>query len=233
MLQIKNLKSGYEKLEVLKNINLSVGNKEIVSIIGPNGSGKSTFLKSVFNLCDVYEGDILFDNKNIRRLPTYKLISKGISYVPQGRQIFSNLSVRENLEMGGFVINNKEIVEKRLKKIFQQFPFLEKKQNDYAFNLSGGQQQILAIARALMQNPKFILLDEPSLGLSPKAIKDIFAIIKKINNNGVSIILVEQNVKYALNISNRVYVLENGKVAFSGVSDELKKTKLKEIYFGE
>lgn len=186
MLKITNLKSGYNKMQVLKGIDFEVGEREIVAIIGPNGAGKSTLLKSIFNLCEIYDGKIEFSikskSKSINKrekshidpltslqsyqligLPTYQLISLGISYVPQGRQVFTNLTVMENLEMGGFIFENNKMLEKNINNVFEKWPFLKEKQNDYAFTLSGGQQQMLAIARALVQNPKFLLLDEPSL----------------------------------------------------------------------
>lgn len=233
MLKITNLKAGYDGMEILHGINLEVNPGEIVSIIGPNGSGKSTSLKSIFNLCKIYSGKIMFKDKEITRLPTHELIYEGVSYVPQGRQVFSDLTVRENLEMGAFVFNGKDLVEKNIEEVFKKFPFLKEKQNQYAFSLSGGQQQVLAIARALMQNPSLLLLDEPSLGLAPKTMKEIFEIIKKINKEGISIMLVEQNAKQAVKISDRTYVLENGKIALEGGKEILKNKKIKEIYFDE
>lgn len=232
MLKITNLKSGYDTIEVLKGIDFKINEKEIIAIIGPNGAGKSTLLKSIFNLCKVYSGEIKFQDKVISKLPTHKLIYQGISYVPQGRQVFNNLTVRENLEMGGFIFKNKKIVEKNIINIFNKFPFLKEKQNDYAFTLSGGQQQILAIARGLMQNPKLLLLDEPSLGLSPKIMKEIFKKIIEINSEGVAIIIVEQNAKQAVGIADRTYVLEDGQVALTGGREILKDEKIKNIYFG-
>jgi branched-chain amino acid transport system ATP-binding protein len=232
MLEITNLKSGYNKLEILKGVDFRVEEKEIVAIIGPNGAGKSTLLKSIFNLCDIFGGKILFNDKNITKCPTHQLIYQGISYVPQGRQVFDDLTVKENLEMALFIFKNKKIIEKRINNIFKRFPFLEDKQNDYAFTLSGGQQQILAIARALIQNPKLLLLDEPSLGLSPKMMKEIFEKIVEINKDGVAIIIVEQNAKQAVDIADRTYVLEDGKVALTGNKEILKNKKIKDIYFG-
>ena len=233
MLQIKDLKSGYDGMEVLKEVNIKINPKEIVSIIGPNGSGKSTLLKSIFNLCEIYSGKILFRDKNVTKLPTHRLVYEGISYVPQGRQIFSDLTVRENLEMGAFIFNDKEFVESKIQELFSKFPFLKEKQNNYAFTLSGGQQQILAISRALMQNPSLLLLDEPSLGLSPKSMKEIFKIIKKINKEEVSIVIVEQNAKQAIKISDKTYILENGKVVLEGGKGILKDERIRQIYFGE
>jgi branched-chain amino acid transport system ATP-binding protein len=232
MLKIKNLKAGYGEQEILHGINLKVKPEEIVAIIGPNGSGKSTFLKSIFNLCDVFSGKIIFKDKNITRMPTHELIYEGISYVPQGRQVFNDLTVKENLEMGAFIMENHELIKRNIKDVFEKFPFLKERQNDYAFTLSGGQQQMLAIARALMQNPELLLLDEPSLGLSPKMTKEVFDKIKEINKEGISIILVEQNAKKAVEIAHRTYVFEDGRVALSGGKEILKNKKIKNIYFG-
>jgi len=232
MLKIQNLKAGYDGMEILHDVSLNIKPNEIVAIIGPNGSGKSTSLKSIFNLCSIYSGKITFKDKNVTKLPTHKLIYEGISYVPQGRQVFSDLTVRENLEMGAFVFKDKSLVEKNVQDIFSKFPFLREKQNEYAFALSGGQQQILAISRALMQNPSLLLLDEPSLGLSPKNMKEIFEIIKKINKEGISVMLVEQNAKQAVEVADRTYILENGKIALQGGKEILRNRKIKEIYFG-
>ncbi len=232
MLKIRGLKAGYNNIEVLHEIDFKANPSEIIAIIGPNGAGKSTLLKSIFNLCEVYSGKINFKNKDITKLQTPNLIYEGISYVPQGRQVFSDLTVKENLEMGAFIIKNKELVERNLKVIFDKFPFLKNKQNDYAFTLSGGQQQILAIGRALMQNPDLLLLDEPSLGLSPKTMKEIFNEIKKINDAGVTVIIVEQNAKQAVKIADRTYILENGKIALEGGKEILKNKKIKDIYLG-
>ncbi|MBD3253092.1 ATP-binding cassette domain-containing protein [Candidatus Pacearchaeota archaeon] len=232
MLQIQNLKSGYDRIEILHELDMNIKLGEIVAIIGPNGAGKSTVLKSIFNLCDIYSGKIEFNNKKITRLPTHDLIYEGISFVPQGRQVFSDLTVRENLEMGAFIIKDKGLVKKNIQDIFEKFPVLKEKQNDYAFTLSGGQQQLLAIARALIQNPKILLLDEPSLGLSPRAMKEIFEKIREINKQGVSIIIVEQNARQAVEIADRTYILEDGKIALKGGKNILKNQKIKDIYFG-
>jgi len=225
MLQVNNLKSGYEGMEVLKEINVNIKPNEIVAIIGPNGSGKSTFLKSIFNLCEIYSGKIIFKKKDITKFPTHALIYEGISYVPQGRQIFSDLTVKENLEMGAFIFKDKEIIEKKIQELFDKFPFLKEKQDNYGFTLSGGQQQILAISRALMQNPSLLLLDEPSLGLSPKSMKEIFKIIKEINQEGISIILIEQNARQATKIANKTYIFGNGKVVLQGKKKYSKRRK--------
>ena len=233
MLSIKNLESGYGEMQVLFGVNLHVKPKEIAVLIGPNGAGKSTVLKSIFNLVDVYNGKILFKNKNITKLPTHQLIELGISYVPQGRQVFGTLTVRENLEMGAFLTKEKDLIKKRLNEVVEiHFPDLKKKLNDYAFSLSGGQQQMLAIGRALMQDPQLLLLDEPSLGLAPKIMKGLFKKIQEINKEGVTIMMVEQNAKQATAIADKIFVLEEGKVALSGNKSLLKTKKIQHIYLG-
>ena len=232
MLSIKNLRAGYNGLEVLHNVNLDIEAGKITALIGPNGAGKSTLLKSIFSLASIYSGKIIFKDKDITDLKTFELILEGISFVPQGRQIFKEMTVKENLEIGAFVIPEKEIVEKSMKEVFEKFPILKQKQNDYAFTLSGGQQQLLAIARALMQNPQLLLLDEPSLGLSPKAMKEVFEKIKALNKEGIAIIIVEQNAKAAVQIADKTIVLEDGKVALQGGKELLKNKKIQRIYFG-
>ena len=232
MLKIHNLQSGYDKMEILHGIDFNVKPKEIVAIIGPNGAGKSTLLKSIFNLCEIYSGRINFNQKELAGLPTHQLISLGISYVPQGRQIFSNMTVKENLDMGVFAIKNRALIANKLKEIFQQFPFLKQRKNDLASNLSGGEQQILAISRALIQEPKLLLLDEPSLGLAPKIVKEIFQKIREINEQGIRIIIVEQNAKKAVEVAHRTYILENGRVVLQGGKEILQDKRIKNIYFG-
>jgi len=221
MLSIKNLHSGYNGTEVLHGIDFEVKPNEIVAIIGPNGSGKSTLLKS-----------IRFKETEILKLQTHELIFEGISFVPQGRQVFSDLTVKENLEMGAFIMQDRELVKRNLESVFKRFPFLKEKQNQYAFTLSGGQQQMLAIARALMQNSELLLLDEPSLGLSPKMMKEVFEKIVEINRQGIGIILVEQNAKQAIKIADKTFVLEDGKIALKGGKEIIQNKKIKDIYLG-
>jgi len=232
MLTISNLKSGYNGMKILHGIDLEVKPKEIVALIGPNGAGKSTVLKSIFNLCEIYSGKIIFKNKNITKMPTYQLIYEGISYVPQGRQVFSNLTVKENLEMGAFIMGGRQLIERNIEDVFKKFPILKERKNELALNLSGGEQQMLAIGRALIQDPELLLLDEPSLGLAPKVMKEIFEKIKEINKEGVSIIIVEQNAKKAVEIADKTYILEDGKVALKGGKEILEDKRIKDIYFG-
>ena len=233
MLSIKNLEAGYGKMQVLFGVNLDVKPNEIAVMIGPNGAGKSTLLKGIFNLIDVYRGKIIFKNKPITKIPPYELIELGISYVPQGRQVFSMLTVKENLEMGAFLTKEKNLAEKRLKEVIEKhFPDLRKKLNEYAFNLSGGQQQMLAIGRALMQDPQLLLLDEPSLGLAPKIMQELFKKIVEINKEGVAIIIVEQNARQATKIADKIFVLEDGRVALSGNKKILNDKRIEKIYLG-
>ncbi len=232
MLELKKINSGYGKLKILKDVDFIVKPGQIVSIIGPNGAGKSTLLKSIFNICDVYSGKVIFKGSDITKLPTYDLILEGISYSPQGRQIFPDLTVYENLEMGVYIFKDKEYVKRKLKAILKRFPILKEKKKKLAYSLSGGQQQVLSIARALLHEPSLLLLDEPSLGLDPKTQKEIFNIIKKINKEGITVIIVEQNAKQAAEISDVIYVLEDGKVALTGDKSILKDKRIKDVYFG-
>ncbi len=233
MLKIKNLESGYGKMQIINGIDLEVDEGDVAVIIGPNGSGKSTLLKGIFNLVDIYNGKIEFDGKNITKMPTYSLIEMGIGFVPQGRQVFNSLTVRENLEMGGFLLKDKKLVEERISSVLNEhFPELKSKINEYAYSLSGGQQQMLAIGRALMHKPKLLLLDEPSLGLAPKVMKELFRKIKEVNEEGITIAMVEQNAKQATAIANRIFVLEDGKIALKGGKEILESEMLHHIYLG-
>jgi len=233
MIDIKNLEAGYEKHQVLFGVDLKVKTNEIVVLIGPNGAGKSTVVKSAFNLTDLYKGNIIFKNNDITKLHTYDRIQLGIGYVPQGRQVFTSLTVKENLEMGAFLATDKESIQTKIKEVTSHhFPELKPKLNTKASSLSGGQQQMLAIGRALMMEPKLLMLDEPSLGLSPKLMEKMFEKIVKIKNEGTSILMVEQNAKQACKIADRIYVLEDGKIALEGDKEILKNPKIKHIYLG-
>lgn len=234
MLTIKNLKAGYASgPDILHDVDIEVKPGEIVALIGPNGAGKSTVLRSIFNQTNVRAGSIKFIDDELTNLPAYSLISLGISFVPQGRQVFSTMTVKENLDMGAFAITDQKLVDKNIETVLKRFPILREKLGQNGGSLSGGQQQVLAIARALVQNPKLLLLDEPSLGLSPKTMHEIFALIKEINKEGVAILMVEQNARAAVEIADRTYVLEGGKVALTGGRDILDNTKIRKIYFGE
>jgi branched-chain amino acid transport system ATP-binding protein len=234
MLKIENLKAGYgDGVEVLHRIDLDVKAGEIVAIIGPNGSGKSTALKSIFSLTEIYGGKILFKDKDITDLETSNLIREGVSFVPQGRQVFPGMTVKENLEMGAFALNDQELAKRNLADVFEKFPILKTKQDERASTLSGGQQQMLAIGRALVQDPELLLLDEPSLGLAPKVMKEVFEKIVEINREGVSVLIVEQNARQALEIANRTFVFDNGKVVLTGGKEILDDPQIRQIYFGK
>ncbi|MEK6874204.1 MAG: ABC transporter ATP-binding protein [Nanoarchaeota archaeon] len=231
-LTISGLHAGYEKLHILHGIDMSCRSGNITVIIGPNGAGKSTVLKSIFALCDIYHGNIIYNGINITRLPTYERIANGISIVPQGRQVFSNLSVLENLEIGAFITQHKEMIDMRMQEVLCHFPVLRSKLSQNAYNLSGGEQQMLAMARGLMQDPQLLLLDEPSLGLAPKVMKEVFDTIQDINKEGVSILMVEQNAKAACQIADQIYVLEQGQVVLKGGRKIIDDPRIKQVYLG-
>jgi len=232
MLKIRNLYAGYGNLQVLKGVDIDVKPAEIVALIGPNGAGKSTVIKAIYRIADVTQGKITFKGEDITDLDIYEQMELGISYVPQGRINFSTLTVLENLKVGAEFIRDKDLIEKNIKKVFEKFPALEEKKNKHAFTLSGGQQQMLALGRALMQNPSLLLLDEPSLGLSPKLQKELFETIKKLKEDGISILVVEQNAKKAIEIADRTYLLEDGQIALKGGKEILKNKKIRSIYLG-
>ncbi|MFH1801945.1 MAG: ABC transporter ATP-binding protein [archaeon] len=232
ILEIKELHSGYGELEVLKGIDMHLNRGEIVALIGPNGAGKSTVIKSIFSIANQTRGKILFKNKNISKLKTHQLIKQGITYVNQGRITFGNLTVKENLQIGAYGVKDPEELKKRFQEVYTRFPVLKERQSSLAYTLSGGQQQMLALGRALMQKPQILLLDEPSLGLSPKLQKEIFQIIAKLKSDGLSILIVEQNAKKAIEIADRTYLLEDGKIALEGDKKILNNPKIKNIYLG-
>lgn len=232
MLEIKKLSAGYGELQILKGVSLSVKPGEIVALIGPNGAGKSTILKSIFGIADIISGAVMYNDKDIIRLHTHDLIELGISYVPQGRINFSTLTVRENLELGGSMIKEQHLLKKAIEDVYHKFPVLGEKRDKYAFSLSGGQQQLLALGRSMVQSPQLLLLDEPSLGLSPKATTEIFRDIRMIADRGVGILLVEQNAKKAVELADRTYVLEDGEVVLTGGREIIKHKEMKNIYLG-
>lgn len=227
------MRAGYEELQVLQGITLKVKPKEIVALIGPNGAGKSTVLKSIFALSAKKSGKIIFKEKDISDLKTYELLQLGLSYVPQGRINFSDLTVNENLELGGELIRDREVMERNKEWVYHKFPVLKEKRKKLAFSLSGGQQQMLALGRALMQQPSLLLLDEPSLGLSPLLQKELFfTLVKLKEEDGISILIVEQNAKKAIEIADRTYLLEDGKVVLEGGKEILEHEKIREVYLG-
>jgi len=232
MLEIKNLCGGYERLNVLKGINLQIKKNQITSLIGPNGAGKSSVIKSICHVAEVWKGDILYNGMSILDVKAHDMVKLGISYVPQGDINFGNLTIKQNLEIGAFNLRNENEKRKNFAIVYEKFPILKQRENDLAYGLSGGQQQLLAFGRALMQSPSMLLLDEPTLGLSPKLQTEIFKLISSLPGEGITILLVEQNAKKAIEISDQTYLLENGRIVLSGKSNILKDSRLKKIYLG-
>lgn len=221
MLKVENLHISYGFIEAVKGIDFTVNDGEIVALIGANGAGKTTTMHAISGLIKVKEGAISLDDKDITRLPAHKIVSLGLIQVPEGRHVFASQSVAENLSLGAYLCKDKKLIEDNLKHVYELFPRLKEREKQLAGTLSGGEQQMLAMGRALMSNPKVLLLDEPSMGLSPLLVKEIFAIIKEINKMGTTVFLVEQNAKMALEIANRAYVMETGKIVLSGSGQEL------------
>ncbi len=233
MLEIKNLSSGYGMVQILWDVSFHIKEKEIVSIIGPNGAGKTTLVKTIMALLYAKSGTIKFNGEDIQNFPTYAIVKKGVTMIPEGREIFPKLTVEENLKLGAYGVRNKEKIKDIQEKLYQIFPVLKKKQKVLAQTLSGGEQQMLVICRSLMSNPQLLILDEPSLGLAPIIVEKVLDTITKINEDGVTILLVEQNIRDSLNISNRGYVLEEGKIIIEGESRELlSDSHIKEVYLG-
>ena len=234
MLELKNLSSGYGAIEALKSINMRIDAGEIVTLIGTNGAGKSTTLRNITGLVPASSGEILFEGRRLNGVPTHQIAAMGISMVPEGRAIFANLTVSENLDMGAYLQTNKTRNAKELERIFTLFPRLKERRKQLGGTLSGGEQQMLAIGRALMSRPRLLLLDEPSLGLAPMLVHTIFTAIDAINKEGATILLVEQNANAALKHSHRAYVLETGAIVMEGASAELAADpRVKEAYLGE
>ena len=235
MLKISNLTAGYGKgPDVIKNVKVKVQDGEIITIIGPNGAGKSTVLRSIFGITDIRDGELKFFGENLVGSPTDQIIRKGICYVPQGRSVFPNMTVQENLEMGAYILQDKKAITKELARIYSQFPDLYIKRKETAKKLSGGQQQMVSIGRALMIQPKLLLLDEPSIGLSPKITEEVFLKCQEIKKTGTSILMVEQNAIIALEYSDHAYVLELGQNRLEGTGAALlKDKKVGELYLGK
>ncbi|HSY73851.1 MAG TPA: ABC transporter ATP-binding protein [Dongiaceae bacterium] len=234
MLEIKNLQVSYGAINALHGVSLSVPNGKIVTLIGANGAGKTTTLKTISGLLKPKSGEISYEGKNIAGLPPHQIVARGISHVPEGRMIFANLTVLENLQLGAYLQTDKQIVRRELEHVFSLFLRLSERQKQIAGTLSGGEQQMLAIGRALMSKPKLLLLDEPSLGLAPLLVKTIFEKIVEINHEqGITILLVEQNANLALGISHFGYVLETGKIILQGDSAALRQNpQIKSAYLG-
>ena len=233
MLDIKDINVYYGAIHAIKGISLTVDEGEIVTLIGANGAGKSTTLRTISGLLKPKTGSIEFLGKNIAGMPAHQIVKEGISQVPEGRRIFAEMTVIENLELGAFIRNDKEAIEEDMKMVFSRFPRLEERREQLAGTLSGGEQQMLAMGRALMSRPKLLLLDEPSMGLAPLLIKEIFSIIQDINKTGTTVLLVEQNANMALSIANRAYVLETGRITISGDAKKLAASEeIRKAYLG-
>lgn len=234
MLEIKDLEVYYGVIQAIKGVSFEVNEGEVIALIGANGAGKTTILHTITGLLEARRGSVVFDGKDITKLPAHKIVSMGMAHVPEGRRVFANLSVLQNLKMGAYTRKDKNEIEQMLQTVYKRFPRLEERQNQLAGTLSGGEQQMLAMGRALMSHPRILLMDEPSMGLSPIFVNEIFDIIKKVSAGGTTVLLVEQNAKKALSISNRAYVLETGNIVLEGKADELlNNDSIKKAYLGE
>ena len=234
MLEVKDLEVYYGMIQALKGISFEVNEGEVIALIGANGAGKTTTLHTITGLLPAKKGSVLFEGKDITKVPGHKIVSMGMAHVPEGRRIFAQLSVLQNLRMGAYTRKDKDEIEATLKMVYERFPRLEERQNQMAGTLSGGEQQMLAMGRALMSHPKLVVMDEPSMGLSPIYVNEIFDIIKEINESGTTVLLVEQNAKKALGIAHKAYVLETGKIVLSGDAKELMNDdSIKKAYLGE
>lgn len=233
MLEIENLSAAYGMVQILREISFKVEEKEIISIIGPNGAGKSTLVKTIMGFLHPKSGTIRFKGENIGKLPTYEIVKKGITMIPEGREIFPRMTVEENLLLGAYTIKDKAKVKETKEMVYGIFPVLKKKEKALAQTLSGGEQQMLVICRSLMSNPQLLILDEPSLGLAPIIVEKVLDTVRTINEEGVTILLVEQNIYDSLNVADRGYVLEEGKIILEGKSRELlSNSHIKEVYLG-
>ena len=233
MLSISNLNVYYGAIHALKNISLEVNDGELVTLIGANGAGKTTTLHTISGLIRAKSGSVMLDGTDLQKIPANTIIDLGLAHVPEGRHVFSQMTVMENLYMGAFIMKDKSPVNRNIEMVFNHFPRLEERAKQLAGTLSGGEQQMLATGRALMTNPKMVLMDEPSMGLSPILVSEIFAIIKELHNDGITVLLVEQNAKAALSIADRAYVLETGSIAMSGSAAELlEDERVKKAYLG-
>lgn len=233
MLKVSDLRVKYDNIRVLHGVNLEVGEGELVALIGANGAGKSTMLKAISGLIKIESGQITFNNKDITNKAAHKIVSQGIIHVPEGRQVFSKMTIEENLLLGAYMQSDRNIIREDLHKVFGLFPLLEQRLKQSAGTLSGGEQQMLAMGRALMARPKLILLDEPSMGLSPLMTQQIFSVLKTLKEEGITMLLVEQNAYEALEISDRAYILATGAIAMKGESQLLAEDPtVKKVYLG-
>ncbi len=233
MLEIDNISSGYGLVQILWNVSFKVKDKEIVSIIGPNGAGKTTLVRTILGLLPAKTGSVRFNGEGIENLPPYEIVKRGITLIPEGREIFPRMTVEENLQLGAYTIGDKTKVNATKQHVYQIFPVLKKKEKALAQTLSGGEQQMLVICRSLMSNPQLLILDEPSLGLAPIVVEKVLDTLRMINEDGVTVLLVEQNIRDSLNLANRAYVLEEGKIIIEGEGRELLANKhIREVYLG-
>ena len=233
MLEIKDLNVFYGAIHALKGISLTVEEGELVSLIGANGAGKTTTLHTISGLLTAASGSIILDGKDLQKVAPNKIISMGLAHVPEGRHVFARMTVEENLRMGAYIIKDQKKISENLENVYSHFPRLKERSRQLAGTLSGGEQQMLATGRALMTNPKIVLMDEPSMGLSPLLVKEIFSIIQELHESGITILLVEQNAKMALAVSDRAYVLETGCISMSGKASELAEDdRVRKAYLG-
>lgn len=233
MLELKDVNVSYGAIHAIHDVSLTVNDGEIVSLIGANGAGKTTILHTITGLKKAASGSITYDGHDLIKTEPSKIITLGMAHVPEGRHIFPTMTVAENLEMGAYIRNDKDGIQESIKEVFERFPRLKERRKQLAGTLSGGEQQMLAVGRALMSNPKIILMDEPSMGLSPLLVKEIFHIIQEVHKQGITVLLVEQNAKMALSIADRAYVLETGRISMSGDAKELlNDEKVKKAYLG-
>ncbi len=234
MLEIKDLQVCYGVINAIKGVSFEVNEGEIIALIGANGAGKTTILHTITGLVSAKSGSIMFEGTDLLKTPAHRIVSMGMAHVPEGRRIFQELTVLENLKMGAYTRQDKKEISDTLEMVYKRFPRLEERKSQIAGTLSGGEQQMLAMGRALMSHPKIILMDEPSMGLSPLYVTEIFDIIKEVNAGGTTVLLVEQNAKKALSIANRAYVLETGNIALTGDAKELMNNdSVKKAYLGE
>lgn len=233
MLEIKDLHVFYGAIHALKGISLTVGDGELVSLIGANGAGKTTTLHTISGLLTASSGSVLLDGQDLQKVPANTIISLGLAHVPEGRHVFARMTVEENLRMGAYIIKDQKKIAENLEKVYGHFPRLRERRRQLAGTLSGGEQQMLATGRALMTDPKIVLMDEPSMGLSPLLVKEIFAIIEELHKSGITILLVEQNAKMALAVSDRAYVLETGTISMEGrAADLAADDRVRKAYLG-
>lgn len=233
MLEVKDLQVYYGLIQAIKGVSFEVNQGEVIALIGANGAGKTTILHTITGLIQPKAGSVIFEGTDITKVPGHKIVSMGMAHVPEGRRVFANLSVYQNLKMGAYIQKDKKVIAETLEMIYKHFPRLEERKNQLAGTLSGGEQQMLAMGRALMSTPKMILMDEPSMGLSPLLVKEVFSIIEYCHESGITILLVEQNAKMALGIADRAYVLETGNITMSGNAAEmLENEDVKKAYLG-